>query len=259
MSTALITGAARGIGAAVARALAADGWHLVLLDACADDPAVDYPLATRDQLEAVATECGAVAVVGDVRRQADLDGAVARAESTYAGLDAAVAVAGVLAGGPPAWETSDEVWSALLAVNLEGVWRLARAAVPALLRRPEPRQGRFVAVASEGGLVGLPQLAAYSASKHGVVGLVKSLAAELGRTGVTANLVCPGSTDTAMLTASARVYGLASSEEFTVHHPTGRLLRPEEQAAAVRFLLSPEASGLTGAVIPVDSGMSAAP
>lgn len=255
---ALVTGAGRGIGAATARALAADGWRLVLSDVCADDPAVAYPLATREELETVAAECGADAVVADVRRQDHLDAAVRTAVERHGGLDAAVAAAGLMAGGPSTWETADAVWAALMGVNAEGVWRLARASIPALLERPEPRRGRFVAISSVAGLTGMPRLAAYSASKHAVIGLVRSLAAELGPTGVTANVICPGSTHTDMLGASADIYGLDSPHDFAVHHPTGRLLRPEEPAAAVRFLLSADASGLTGAVIPVDSGMSAA-
>ena len=258
---AVVTGAARGIGAATARALAADGWRLVLVDRCADDPALGYALATEADLQLVVDACGgpdhAVPVVGDVRDQAALGSAVATAGERFGGLDAAVAAAGALVGGDPTWTMAASAWSAMIGVNLEGVWRLARAAVPALLERPEPRSGRFVAVSSVGGDVGLPFVAGYVAAKHGVNGLVRTLAAELGPTGVTANAVAPGSTTTAMLGASAAVYELADIEGFAGHHLLGRLLAPEEVAALVAWLCTPASSGVTGAVLPVDAGMTA--
>jgi SDR family mycofactocin-dependent oxidoreductase len=257
---AVVTGAARGIGAAVAAHLAADGWRLVLVDACADDPAVKYSLATRAELDETVAACSeitdAVGAVADVRDQAALDAAVAVAAERFGGLDCAVAVAGIVGGGVPLWQTDDQLFGAMVAVNLEGVWRLARAAVPLMLERGRPRGGRFVAVASAGAVVGLPQLGAYVAAKHGVVGLVRSLAAELGDEGITANVVAPGSTRTEALTASAAIYGLAESEEFAVHHLEPRLLDPDEIAAAVAWLCSPSSSGVNGAVLPVDAGMT---
>jgi SDR family mycofactocin-dependent oxidoreductase len=253
---AVVTGAARGLGAAVARALAAEGWRLVLTDVCADDPAVPYPLARPEELVGLAAELDAEAVTADVRQPDQLATAVARAVERHGGLDAAVAGHGVIAGGPPAWETDPAVWDAVVGVDLTGVFHLARAAVPALLARPAPRQGRFVAVASAAGLVGLPRLAAYTAAKHGVVGFVRGLAADLAGTGVTANAVCPGSMRTAMLDASAAVYGLADVEELAVHHLTGTLLDPAEVAAFVTWLCSPASSALTGAALPADAGLT---
>ena len=256
---AVVTGAARGIGAAIAQALAADGWRLVLVDRCEDDPVLGYSLATRDDLDATVRACGGddgrvVGLVGDVRDQAALDAAVDRARREFGGLDAAVAAAGCIAGGEPAWATGDDQWSTVLGVNLEGAWRLVRAAVPALLERPAPRQGRVVAISSTGGSIGLPLLAAYVAAKHGVNGLVRSLAAELGPEGITVNAVAPGSTTTAMLTASSAVYNLPDTAELIRQHLLERPLQPTEVAALVAWVCSPASSGVTGAVLPVDAG-----
>ncbi len=258
---AIITGAARGIGAATALRLAIDGWRLVLVDRCDDDPNLGYRLATYTDLRAVCDKCGgddqALAVIADVRDQDGLDAAVAVARNQFGHLDAAVAVAGAIAGGEPAWRTDELTWTTMLAINLEGVWRLAKASVPALLERPRPRNGRFVAVSSAGGSLGLPLLSGYSAAKHGVIGFIKSLAAELGPEGITANAVCPGSTATAMLQASAAVYGLESTAEFAAHHQLGRLVEPEEVAALVAWICGPDSDAITGAVLPVDAGMTA--
>jgi len=256
---AVVTGAARGIGAAIAHALAADGWHLVLLDRCEDDPVLAYSLATRDELDATVRACGgdegsAIGIVGDVRDQAALDEAVSRACNAFGGVDAAVAAAGCIAGGDPAWRTSEEQWSTVIGVNLEGAWRLVRAAVPALLERPAPRQGRVVAISSTGGSIGLPLLAPYVAAKHGVNGLVRSLAAELGPEGITVNAVAPGSTTTEMLTASSAVYNLPDTAELIRQHLLERPLHPREVAALVAWVCSPASSGVTGAVLPVDAG-----
>jgi SDR family mycofactocin-dependent oxidoreductase len=257
---AIVTGAARGIGAATAALLADAGWRLVLVDRCRDDPALPYPLATPAELDAVVTGCGreedAIGLMADVRDQTGLDAAVATAVNSFGGLDAAVAVAGCIAGGEEAWTTSEEVWATMVGVNLEGVWRLARAAVPALLERPAPRNGRFVAVTSAGGTLGLPLLSAYAASKHGVEGLVRSMAAELGPRGITVNAVAPGSTETTMLDATAVVYGLDDVGEFA-RHQLGRLVRPEEVAAVVAWLCGRGTGGMTGAVVAVDGGMTA--
>ncbi len=264
---ALVTGAARGIGAATVDALVADGWAVVATDACHDDPSLTYPLATPAELEALGARHGGqvVTVVADVRDDAALHRAVDTAVGEFGRLDAAIACAGVLVGGHPAWETDEASWAVQLDVNLTGVWRLARAAVPALLEPAEAasRTGTsaghrsFVAVSSAAGVRGLPMLAAYSASKHGVVGLVTSMAAELGPKGVTANVICPGSTRTPILAASAEAYGLVSPEEFAQHHLLPRLLEPPEIAAAIAFLCGPGGGGVTGAVLPVDAGMGA--
>jgi SDR family mycofactocin-dependent oxidoreductase len=255
---ALVTGAARGVGAATVAALAASGWRVIAADRCADDPALPYPLGTRADLDRVAGAAGGdvVAWVADARDTRALPAAVGEAERRWGGLDAAIAVAGVIAGGVPAWEFPAEQEAALLDINLGGVLNLARAAVPALLRRPVPRRGRFIAVASAAATRGLPMLAAYCASKAGVAGFIRALAAELGGTGITANAVSPGSTATQVLDESARLYSLPAAESFAGQQPLGRLLRPEEVAAVIAFLAGDGASGMTGAIVPVDGGLA---
>ena len=267
---ALVTGAARGIGAATVLALADAGWAVLAVDAVAEDPALPYSMSTPADLAAVVDEANGRArshgraggpgkvrpYVADVRDLAALEAAVADAETRWGGLDAAVAAAGVIAGGAPLWEVPVAQERAVLDVDLGGVIVLARAAVPALLRRPEPRSGRFVAVASAAATQGFPMLAAYCAAKAGVTGLIRALAVELGGTGVTANAVSPGSTDTPILAESARLYGLPDAAAFAAQQPIERLLDPAEVAAVVAFLAGPGSSGMTGAVVPVDGGLS---
>ncbi|MEU6558056.1 mycofactocin-coupled SDR family oxidoreductase [Nocardia nova] len=261
---AVVTGAARGIGAATVLALAERGWSVLAVDIAADDPALGYPLGTPGQLANVVAEAaGRVNRVGavrgrtaDVRDPAALDAAVAEAVDAWGGLDAAVAAAGVVAGGAPLWEVAPERQQAVIDICLGGVVNLARAAVPALLARPEPRSGRFLAVASAAATKGLPQLAAYCAAKAGVAGLIRALAAELGPTGVTANAVSPGSTDTAVLDEIARLYGMPDAAPFAGQQPVGRLLEPSEIAGVLAFLASSDSRAMTGAIVPVDGGLA---
>ena len=257
-----MTGAARGIGAATVLALARQGWSVLAVDVAADDRRLPYPLGSETDLADVVGRAAAVAGQGrvcacraDVRDHGALAAAVAQAEQRWGGLDAAIAAAGVIAGGVPAWELPPEQERAVLDVDLGGVLALARAAIPALLRRPEPRCGRFLAVASAAATRGLPMLAAYCAAKAGVAGLIRALGVELGGTGVSANAVSPGSTATAMLDESARLYGLPGAAAFASQQP-GRLLDPAEVAAVLAFLAGPDGAAMTGAVIPVDGGLS---
>ncbi|MEV8547218.1 mycofactocin-coupled SDR family oxidoreductase [Streptomyces sp. NPDC051572] len=256
---AMVTGAARGIGAATVRALCAQGYGVLAVDNCAGEAAgagVDYPLATRDDLVALAASYGdqVVPFVADVRDRDALRAAASTAMEVFGRIDAAVAAAAVIAGGHPLWETSDDQLRALVDVDLIGVWNTAAVTVPLMVAGPAPSGCRFVAIASSAGRHGLFGLSAYNAVKHGVVGLVRGLAEDLVGTGVTAVAVSPGSTHTAMLDATAQLYGLDSAEDFTGSSLIRRLLEPEEVAEAVAFCCSPQAASLNGSVLSADGG-----
>lgn len=248
---AVITGAARGIGAAAALRMAEQGFSLVLVDACSAQPGVDYAMPSTADLDAVAQRCGAEVLRADVARHDFTD----RLADVLAGrpVTAAVAAAGVIAGAP-AWATDAAAWDTLIDVNLHGTRRLAEATVPGMVTAGA---GRFVAIASAAALRAMPQLAAYSAAKAATVAYVRALAADLAGTGVLANVVCPGSTRGAMLAASATYYDLGSQDEFAGQQLVRRVLEPSEVAAAIVWLCGPEASAMTGAVLPVDGGLTA--
>lgn len=255
---AIVTGAARGIGAATVDALVNDGYQIVAVDRCRDIPEVPYAMATPADLDAVVARHGdaVLGLVGDVRSASDMNLAVETATRHFGRLDAVVAGAGVVAGGAPLWEITDAAWDAVWSVNVLGTRRLMEAAAPALIANGPVAQSRIVAVASAAGSSGLYHLAAYSAAKHAVVGLVRGVAMDLAEYGITVNAVSPGSTRTAMLKASAQVYGLESEEDFVKHQPLGRLIEPSEVAAAIVWLCSPASSAITGADVAVDGGMT---
>jgi SDR family mycofactocin-dependent oxidoreductase len=254
---AVVTGAARGIGAAVAGRLARDGWSLLLVDACAPQSAADYPMPGPEDLAAVARDCAAAGAKSTDLLVADVgDGSVrGRLQDALAGRvpSAVVTAAGVIRGDA-AWAIPDDAFELTLRVNLFGVRHLADVCVPPMI---EAGAGRFVAVSSAAALRAMPQLAAYSAAKGAVISYVRSLAADLAGTGVTANVVCPGSTRGSMLDASAGVYDLPDQEAFAAQALLRRLLEPGEVAAAITWLCGPDSGALTGAVIPVDAGLTA--
>lgn len=249
---ALVTGAARGIGAATVARLVADGYRVVALDSCEG-----HPLATRADLDAVASAHGdlVMTIVADVRDREALTAAVAEAVRAWGHLDVAVAAAGVVRGGLPLWETPDEDLDLLWDVAAKGVWNTAAAAVPAMLAGPHPASCRFVAVASAAGTHGLYRLAAYTAAKHAVVGIVKGLAADLAGTGVTASAVSPGSTDTEMLRATADLYDVPV-DELVDRQLIRRAIDPAEIAAAIAFCASPAGGVVNGTVLHADGGFT---
>lgn len=255
--TALVTGAARGIGAATVARLLADGYTVTAVDACRGQntlPGIDYPLASRDDLAAIAADHDRVLPLEcDVRDLDALTGAVEATLRRFGRLDVTVAAAGVIAGGQPLWQTPAIVLDILFDINVKGVWNAAAASIPAMLAGDGPQHARFVAVASAAARYGLFHLAAYTASKHAVVGIVRGLAADLTGTGVTACAVCPGSTRTPMLTATANLYG-TDTDTLTGHQAIGRLLEPEEIAAVIALCTSADGAVLNGAVIDADGG-----
>jgi len=267
---ALVTGAARGQGRAIAVTLARRGADIIGVDLCDDLASTDYRGATAADLEQTASEVEAIgstftARVADVRDLAALEAAVVESAAASGGLDIVVANAGI-AGGAPLAAMPATSWSEMIDVNLTGTWNTLKASVPLLLERG--RGSVVITSSANGGLKAPPNLAHYASSKHGLVGLMRSLANELGPAGLRVNCVHPTAVATDMLLNDA-TYRLFRPDladpglddvvaQFSAFHPLDvPWIEPADVAAAVAFLVSDRARFITGISLPVDAGLSA--
>ncbi|MGJ6968515.1 mycofactocin-coupled SDR family oxidoreductase [Streptosporangium sp. G11] len=258
--TVLVTGAARGIGRAVAETFAAEGADVVACDVGTPIRGAQSTTAWRDDLDRTARAVRALGrrclvVPIDVRSQASLDEAVARGLEEFGRLDVAVANAGIMQSAQ-FWEIAEETWQAVLDVNLGGVWRTAKAVAPHMIER---RSGVILATASVQARSARKGLAAYTASKHGLLGLMKSLALELGDHDVRVNTVLPGAVHTPMID-NDETGRLGEDSPRTAFFRKMAALRnrsalpPSAVAAAMSWLASNEAGHVTGAELQVDAG-----
>jgi NAD(P)-dependent dehydrogenase (short-subunit alcohol dehydrogenase family) len=243
---AVVTGAGRGIGAAIAQALAANGARVALFDinlAWVEAQAAKLP--------------GALAVKADVTDPDSVRAAFSSVRERFGRIDILVNNAGN-AQSAPFTRTDAALWNRTIALNLNGVFLCTSEAYPAMAKQD---YGRIISVASSAALKGYAYVSAYCAAKHGVLGLTRSLALEAAKTHVTVNAVCPGYAETDMTKDSlANIIAKTGKSEaealaaLTVHNPQGRLIQPAEVANAVLWLCAPGSESITGQAIAVAGG-----
>jgi SDR family mycofactocin-dependent oxidoreductase len=268
---ALVTGAARGQGRSHALTLAEAGADIIAADICASVPTAPYPLATREDLDTTAAEIEkldrrVLPMECDIRSSAQLDAVVTAGLAEFGKIDILVANAGIWALGN-VWELTDEQWTEVVDINLNGTWRTIKAVVPSMI---EARGGSIVVTASVNGFEAGGGMTHYVAAKHGVLGLMKNAALELGRFNIRCNAVCPGIVDTKM-------NDWQGCYDMMAGHPGGTqedrrqgayswsvlagrgLLRPSAVSKAVLWLASDDSGDVTGVALPVDGGHSILP
>ncbi|MEE6140199.1 mycofactocin-coupled SDR family oxidoreductase [Mycobacterium sp. 050128] len=255
----LVTGAARGMGRSHAVRLAEEGADLILVDICASLPELEYPLASREDLDETARlvekhDRRAITRVVDIRDAEALAAAVADGVQELGGLDAAVANAGVLTVGT--WDsTTSEQWRTVLDVNLIGTWNTCAAALPHLV----DRGGSLILISSSAGIKGTPLHLPYTASKHGVVGLSKALANELAAQSIRVNTVHPTGVETGMRPESMQEILAGTRSDLIpifLNALPAVMAEPIDISNAVLFLVSDESRFVTGLEFKVDAGVT---
>jgi SDR family mycofactocin-dependent oxidoreductase len=264
----LITGAARGQGRSHALGFAREGASVAVCDICRDVASIPYPLGSRSDLDETARLVeaeGGKAVVGevDVRVWEQVQGFVDRAAGELGSIDVLCANAGVFASAATLDQLTEEMWDDMIDTNVKGVWLTVKAVLPHMIAR---RYGRIVVTGSTAGLIGAPNFGHYTASKHALDGLVKTLALEQGPNGITANVVAPTGVGTTMI-LNETLYGIFNPESPTresmaaimtqLHATREPWLEPEDVTKVVLFLASDDAAKMTGGVVKVDMGWTA--
>jgi NAD(P)-dependent dehydrogenase (short-subunit alcohol dehydrogenase family) len=242
----LVTGGGTGIGAAIARALDAEGARLTLIG------------RSYGPLEALAVSLQQAQPIScDVSDETSVTAAFGQASASFGAVDVLINNAGAAPSNPFHKLTAAD-WRQVMAVNLDGVFNCSRAAIDAMLAQG---WGRIINIASSAALRGYAYVSAYSAAKHGVLGLTRSLALETATKGITVNAVCPGYTDTDIIRQSIQQIVAKTGrteadilETFTRSNPQGRLIQPEEVAASVLWLCSEQARSVTGQAISINGG-----
>ena len=263
---ALVTGAARAQGRAHAMTMARNGADVVLLDIGHDVDGVRYQLGSAEELEQTAHDVEqlgrrVVARQADVRSQDDLDAVVAAGVAEFGRIDIAIANAGVFDFGP-SWELTEQQWSNVIETNLGGVWRTAKAVIPVMIANGG---GAIVMISSTNGLEPVAGHSHYVASKHGVIGLMRSIALEGAPLGIRCNAICPGFVRSGMTTFQEmldRFAGHPGGTEADLehagrsYHPMRDLtyLDPQHIADAALWLVSPGSEAVTGVALPVEAG-----
>lgn len=242
---ALVTGAGSGIGQAAAQLFGREGAKVVV---------VDIDAAAGERTVALVEQSGgeAVCVRADVTVEADVAAMVAASVARFGRLDAAFNNVGHPGHFRDALETTNEQWEHVGAIDLKSAWWCVKYEIPAMLASGG---GAIVNTATTGVLSTVPRMAAFTAFKHGIVGLTKSVARDYAEQNIRANVLCPGATATPMLLGSLGRLGY-TAEQMAAQIPMRRMARPEEQAEAAVWLCSPRASFVTGVVLPVDGGSS---
>ena len=246
--TALVTGAGRGIGRAIALAVARDGAQVAVLDVVKENAE-----AVRREIEALGVK--GLALVVDLRKRAEVERAIAELIAQWGQLDIVVNNAG-WDRMQPFLESEEDTWDKIIGINFKGTLYVLKAALPPMIQRAAG--GRVITIASDAGRVGSSNEAVYAGTKGALIAFSKTIAREVARHGITVNVVCPGITETALLQGmreespkNARVI-----EAIGRAIPLGRTGQPEDIAAAVAFLASPEANYITGQTLSVSGGLT---
>ena len=268
---AFITGAARGQGRSHAQRLAEDGADIVAVDICADTETVPYPMGSAEELAetaALVEKAGrrCVTATADVRSLEQLGAAVDAAKEAFGQIDILVSNAGIWSSSDASWTLDEDTWQTMIDVNLTGQWKTAKAVVPTMI---EGGNGGAITITSSS--IGLKATAGnvhYTSAKHGVIGLVRTLAHELAAHDIRVNAVCPTAVNSPMITNDA-LYSLFRPDLGSPSLPDVEpgladlnlldvsLLEPADVSAAISWLVSDDARYVTGVALPIDAGSTA--